>query len=135
MVCITLSMPLCMPNTTQSTPMSMSPLMKTTAQKTVVLDKTAGLESHQFSREENRFNTIANPVPLKNIRQPRVGFNTRNNSNTVFQFGSNHGYQRGIKKLILDLERFSFSPIDQAEKQRKEVKREKFSKRVVVKRY
>ena len=51
-------------------------------------DKVAGLESHQFVRDQHRFNTTGikcDPATLP--RQPRIGNNSRNTSSTVFQFG------------------------------------------------
>ncbi|KAJ2999248.1 hypothetical protein HDV02_003342 [Globomyces sp. JEL0801] len=68
--------------------------MKTT--NALLLDKPAGLESHQFSRDEHRFNCIYTP-PLDSTilpRQPRVGRNLRNHSDNVFAFGNSQGYEK-----------------------------------------
>jgi hypothetical protein len=64
----------------------------------MIYEKAAGLESHQFTREEHRFNAInERQLDYSNIpRQPRVGLNTRNDSDGVFQFGNKLGFKSGI---------------------------------------
>lgn len=61
------------------------------------MENAAGLQSHQFNREQNRFGSFNEPIQKDNLpRQPRTGNNTRNNSNIVFKFGQNLGYKNGI---------------------------------------
>ncbi|KAI8927793.1 hypothetical protein BC831DRAFT_451094 [Entophlyctis helioformis] len=62
-----------------------------------VTDKIAGLESHQFSRDEHRFAALPGPAIDVNTlpRQPRVGNNSRNTSDGVFKFGGPMAYPKG----------------------------------------
>jgi hypothetical protein len=69
------------------------------SQKLVCIEKTTGLESNQFSREENRFNSGVNQKS-NSAQHHSLGLATRNNSNIVFNFGSNLGYKNGNGKLI-----------------------------------
>lgn len=58
-------------------------------------DKVAGLESHQFSRDEHRFaaSNVNQNINIKDLpRQPRVGINSRNTSDDVFKFGNTMDY-------------------------------------------
>ncbi|KAJ1330315.1 hypothetical protein BSLG_009451 [Batrachochytrium salamandrivorans] len=61
----------------------------------IPIHKTAGLESSQFSRDGNYFSAQSNMgLDAKTLpRQPRVGNNVRNTSDTVFQFGSSMEYK------------------------------------------
>nr|KAJ3422821.1 hypothetical protein HK105_006193 [Polyrhizophydium stewartii] len=94
----------------------------------IVTDKVAGLESHQFSRDEHRFAAL----PVKNLdiarlpRQPRVGNNSRNNSDGVFQFGGTLNYPDPRERYI--------SEVAQHEKQRLQQKRDKLDERINLKR-
>lgn len=92
------------------------------------LDKAAGLESHQFSRDEHRFNTVFQPPQTTNLpRVPRVGQNTRNHSDIVFKFGNSQGYEK-------EKDRFESIPVYQIEKQRQDVKKTKIQSRMALKR-
>ena len=101
-----------------------------------VLDnKAAGLESHQFAREANRFNTVFTPPDYKNLpRQPRVGQNSRNESDKVFQFSAKPIKETKSSKFqpTTDPSRFSNLSVEQEEKHRMNEKREKFLQRVEV---
>eukprot|EP00842_Homolaphlyctis_polyrhiza_P000336 jgi/Hompol1/1302/HPOL_004633-RA len=94
----------------------------------VQTDKVAGLESHQFSRDEHRFAAL----PVKNLevrmlpRQPRVGNNSRNQSDVVFKFGNSMAYADPKERYISDVARH--------EKLRLENKRDKEEKRIELKR-
>ncbi|KAI8899856.1 hypothetical protein BC833DRAFT_584201 [Globomyces pollinis-pini] len=101
--------------------------MKTT--NALLLDKPAGLESHQFSRDEHRFNCIYTP-PLDSTilpRQPRVGRNLRNHSDNVFAFGNSQGYEK-------EKERFLNLNVSKNEKLRIEQKKQNTSNRNALKR-
>jgi hypothetical protein len=101
------------------------------------IDKIAGLESHQFARETNRFNAVFSPPNHHNLpRRPRVGQNSRNESDTVFQFSAQPLSGVPGKKFqpTTDPDRFPRLSADQEEKERIGRKKEKFLKRVEVKR-
>lgn len=59
-------------------------------------DKIAGLQSHQFVRDENRYAMRAFPIKEGLLpRQPHIGNNARNNSHKVFTFGNSMAYADG----------------------------------------
>jgi hypothetical protein len=83
--------------------------------------------------QQDSFDLNNSKQPLQ--RQPRTGKNTRNNSDIVFQFGQNLGYETGTTHPNLDAGRFNYVPVDQSEKQSLKQKREHWNKRAEFKRY
>ncbi len=93
---------------------------------TNLLDKAAGLESHQFARDQHRFNAVFPPINYDRLpRQPRVGQNTRNKSDIVF------AYDQFVYPAA---QRFDTTPVVEREKHIKDGKKEKLLKRIEVKR-
>lgn len=109
--------------------------MKNTHIRGVIDNKAAGLESHQFSREANRFNEVIVPPNYPALpRQPRVGQNSRNDSNLVFQFAAapvssddtiSFKYQKAVEQ-----ERFTRASGEELERNRKEQKKANLQKRI-----
>ncbi|KAJ3268889.1 hypothetical protein HDV01_002117 [Terramyces sp. JEL0728] len=92
------------------------------------LNKPAGLESHQFSRDEHRFNTVFQPPQTAKLpRVPRVGQNTRNHSDLVFKFGNSQGFNS-------EKDRFGAVPVCEIEKHRQDLKKAKIQNRMALKR-
>ena len=59
-------------------------------------EKVAGLESHQFVRDDYRFNVSRKQHSSALPRQPRVGSNSRNSSDSVFTFANAHDFKQGV---------------------------------------
>lgn len=74
----------------------------------IVPDKVAGLQTHQFARDTNRFALPSTTAQNQNgttggvekkqssdFRRPRIGNNSKNESSDVFRFGGVWAYPDG----------------------------------------